>query len=77
VHDHDPSNSEFSLRLKDFGSNRSFLVELGCDSISSDSVHLRAQVWGITSPRDASHLPQIFTQELKSFGRNLEHAGWY
>jgi hypothetical protein len=28
--------------------------------------------WGIASPRDASHLPQIFSQELKSFWRSME-----
>jgi hypothetical protein len=44
VLDHDPSNSEFSLRLKDFGWNPSFL--LGCDSIPDDLVRLKAQVLG-------------------------------
>jgi hypothetical protein len=46
VLDHDPSNSEFGLRLKDFGWNPSYLVELGCDSIPDDLVHLRSQVLG-------------------------------
>jgi hypothetical protein len=70
VLDHDPSISGFGLRLKDSGWNPSFLVELGCDSIPGDLVRLRAQVWGIASPRDTSHLPQNFPQEL--FGRSMD-----
>jgi hypothetical protein len=46
VLDHDPSNSEFGIGLKDFGWNPSFLVELGCDSIPGDLVRLRSQVLG-------------------------------
>jgi hypothetical protein len=46
VLDHDPLISGFGLRLKDFGWNPSFLVELGCDSIPDDLVRLRSQVLG-------------------------------
>jgi hypothetical protein len=46
VLDHDPSISGFGLRLKDFGWNHSFLVELGSRSIPSDLVGLRQQVSG-------------------------------
>jgi hypothetical protein len=45
---------------------------LGWDSIPGDLVRLRAQVLGIVSSRDTSHLPQIFPQELKPFGRSMD-----
>jgi hypothetical protein len=43
VLDHDPSNSEFVLRLKDFGWKPSFFLELGRISIPLDLVGLRLQ----------------------------------
>jgi hypothetical protein len=46
VLDDDPSISGFGLRLKDFGWNPSFLVELGSRSILGDLVGLRQQVLG-------------------------------
>jgi hypothetical protein len=49
-----------------------FLVEFGGVSIHGDLVRLRTQVLGIASPRDASHLPQIFHQELQPFGRSMD-----
>jgi hypothetical protein len=50
VLDHEPSISRFGLRSKDFGWNASFLVEIGCDSILGDLVHLRAQTLGHIIP---------------------------
>jgi hypothetical protein len=44
VLDLDPPISGFGLQLKDFGWNPSFLVELGCDLIPGDLVHLSSQV---------------------------------
>jgi hypothetical protein len=44
VLDHDPSNSEFGLRLKDFSWKPSFVLELGRISIPLDSVGLRLQI---------------------------------
>jgi hypothetical protein len=44
VLDHDPSNSEFGLRLKDFGWKPSFVFELGRISILLDSMGLRLQI---------------------------------
>jgi hypothetical protein len=44
VLDHDPLNSEFGLRLKDFGWNPSSLGEFGRISIPLDSVGLRLQI---------------------------------
>jgi hypothetical protein len=46
VLDLDPPISGFDIRLNDFGWNPSFLVELGCDSIRGDLVHLRSQDLG-------------------------------
>jgi hypothetical protein len=71
VLDHDPSNSEFGLRLKDFGWNPSFLVELSCDSIPDDLVRLRAQVLGYSisygrfmSPPNLSSRAQVVCEIL-------------
>jgi hypothetical protein len=50
VLDLEPSNSGFDIRFKDFGSNPSFLVELGSLSILSDLVGLRPQVFRHTIP---------------------------
>jgi hypothetical protein len=44
VLDHDPSNSEFGLWLKDFGWKPSFVLELGRISIPLESVGLRLQI---------------------------------
>jgi hypothetical protein len=46
VLDLDPPISGFGLCLKNFGWNPSFLVELGCDLIPNDLIHLRSQVLG-------------------------------
>jgi hypothetical protein len=45
VLDHDHSNSEFGLRLKDFGWKPSSLCELGRFLIPLDSVGLRLQIF--------------------------------
>jgi hypothetical protein len=68
----DPSNSGLVLGFENFGWNPSFLVKLSCDLIPGDLVHLRCKFWGIASTRDASLLPQIMSQELKSFGRSMD-----
>jgi hypothetical protein len=44
VLDLDPSNSEFSLRLKDFGWKPRFVLELGRISIPLNSLGLRLQI---------------------------------
>jgi hypothetical protein len=44
VLDVDPPNSEFGLRLKDFGWKPSFVLELGRISIPLDSLGLRLQI---------------------------------
>jgi hypothetical protein len=44
VLDLDPPNSEFGLRLKDFGWKPSFVLEFGRNSIPFDSVGLRLQI---------------------------------
>jgi hypothetical protein len=44
VLDLDPPNSEFGLRLKDFGWKLSFVLELGRISIPIDSLGLRLQI---------------------------------
>jgi hypothetical protein len=68
VHLYDPSISEFGLRLKDFGWNPSFFVELGCDSIPGDLVRLRTQVWGIASPRMLHISPKSFLKSSSCLG---------
>jgi hypothetical protein len=44
VLDLDPTNSEFGLRLKDFGWKPSFVLELGIISIPLNSLGLRLQI---------------------------------
>jgi hypothetical protein len=67
-----PPNFEFGFRLKDFGWTLGFW--LSSVSIQFPAIQFVGgpKFWGIASPRDASHLPQIFPQELKPFGRSME-----
>jgi hypothetical protein len=60
VLDHDPSSSEFGLRLKDFGSKPSFVLELGRISIPLELVGLRIQ----NHRHSISYRCFIFTYDL-------------
>jgi hypothetical protein len=65
VLDLDPLISGFGLRLKNFGWDPSFLVELGCDSIPSDLVRLRAQVLGHSIPKGCFTSPLNLSSRAK------------
>jgi hypothetical protein len=58
-----PSNSEFDLRLKDFGWKPSFVFELGRVSIPLDSLGLRLQI----RRHSISKRRFIFTYDLVAF----------
>jgi hypothetical protein len=72
VLDLDPPNFEFVLPLKDFGWVLGFWLFSVAIRFPATYVVWGPKFWGIASPRDASHLPQIFPRELQPFGRSME-----
>jgi hypothetical protein len=60
-----PPITGFGLRLKDFGWNPSFLVELGCDSIPDDLVRLTSQVLGYSISYERFSSPPNLTSRAQ------------